>query len=116
MPYLYGIADTKFLFHKNQPKPKSSTTERIVHPIKFSRHPIIAKRPKFDHNEWPIQFRVSPAPLVELCCNVVDKLPMPSIYKWTDKDIRLWINRYGYPQYMVSPSCSLTYTKLAICL
>ncbi|KAH8403387.1 hypothetical protein KR222_011811 [Zaprionus bogoriensis] len=98
MPYLYGIADTKFLF-KDKPNKKKIVPRGIV-PVKFKRNAVIAGREKFDHNAWPIEFRVSPASLVELCCNAVDKLPLPSIYEWNDMDIRRWISRYGYPEYM----------------
>jgi len=100
MPYLYGIADTKFLVKKHIKIKKSNND--LLQPVKFHRNHVIPERTKFDHNEWPIQFRTSPASLLELCVNIVDKLPIPSIYEWTDMDIRRWICRYGYPQYMVS--------------
>ncbi|EDW03349.1 GH11189 [Drosophila grimshawi] len=96
MPYLYGIADTKFRVTKTVIKKKSTDYP----PVKFRKNAVLEGPLKFDHNAWPIQFRVSPASLVEQCCNVVDKLPLPSIYEWTDMDIRRWICRYGYPQYM----------------
>lgn len=103
MPYLYGIADTKFTISSLDGTKRKKKTE--VTPLtKFKRNAVTANRLQFDHHAWPIQFRVSPAPLVELCCNAVDKLPLPSIYEWTDMDIRTWIFRYGYPQYMVSTS------------
>lgn len=107
MPYLYGIADTKFSLSTFGEQTKRKKKTEITPPTKFKRNAVTAKRLQFDHHAWPIQFRVSPAPLVELCCNAVDKLPLPSIYEWTDMDIRRWICRYGYPQYMVSTSNSI---------
>ncbi|EDW71317.1 uncharacterized protein [Drosophila virilis] len=98
MPYLYGIADTKFLVGKGILKKKTKQNE--YPPIKFRNHPQNAGHVKFDRNAWPIQFRVQPDSLVELCVNVVDKLPLPSVYEWNDMDIRRWIKSYGYPQYM----------------
>ncbi|KAH8377143.1 hypothetical protein KR093_003692 [Drosophila rubida] len=99
MPYLYGIADTKFLVKKSI-KAESAKVRNSLPPVQFRRNHVIPEREKFDRLEWPIQFRVSASSLVELCINVVDKLPMPSIYEWDDMDIRRWIIRYGYPQYM----------------
>ncbi|XP_017153647.1 uncharacterized protein LOC108163078 [Drosophila miranda] len=95
MPYLYGIADTKFLVKNIKKKVPTG-----VPPTKFRRNEFLKGRPKIDLNDVPIQFRASPASLVELCVNVVDKLPIPSIFEWDDMDVRRWIKRYGYPEYM----------------
>ncbi|SPP79147.1 uncharacterized protein LOC117581844 [Drosophila guanche] len=95
MPYLYGIADTKFLVRKLKKKVRTS-----VPPIKFRRNEFLKERPKVDLDDVPIQFRATPSSLVELCVSVVDKLPIPSIYEWNEMDIRRWIKRYGYPEYM----------------
>ncbi|ALC37939.1 CG15625 [Drosophila busckii] len=99
MPYLYGIADTKFLVKKEKKK-RHVSSHNVLPTHKFQRNALLEARTKFDHNAWPIQFRATPAPLVELCAIAVDKLPLPSIFEWDDMDIRRWIKRYGYPQYM----------------
>ncbi|KAH8248751.1 hypothetical protein KR032_002947 [Drosophila birchii] len=99
MPYLYGIADTKFLVKQFRTKPKKR--DRSVMPaFKFQRNEYLQACPKYNKDEVPIQFRATPAPLVELCTIVVDKLPLPPIFEWDDMDIRRWIHGYGYPQYM----------------
>lgn len=95
MPYLYGITDIKYSF-------KEDTERSSPVPIKFRYNTLLTRRVQFSREEWPLPFRATPASLVELCVNVVDKLPLPSVFEWTDVDIRLWITRYGYPQYMVS--------------
>ncbi|XP_030383213.1 uncharacterized protein LOC115630701 [Scaptodrosophila lebanonensis] len=95
MPYLYGIADTKYWVGRSKKE-----GVQPVPPIKFRRNKLYEGRVKFNHDDLPIQFRTTPATLVELCVNVVDKLPLPSVFEWDDMDIRRWIKRYGYPQYM----------------
>ncbi|XP_043950154.1 uncharacterized protein LOC108027701 [Drosophila biarmipes] len=97
MPYLYGIADTKFLHQKVKTKAKVRSD---MPPTKFTRDDFLKGCPKYDRDNVPIQFRTSPDSLVELCSMVVDKLPLPSIFEWDDMDIRRWINGYGFPQYM----------------
>ncbi|XP_052853560.1 uncharacterized protein LOC128262982 [Drosophila gunungcola] len=97
MPYLYGIADTKFLVQKVKTRAKPKTEMAST---KFRRNDYLQGCPKYDKNDVPIQFRTSPDSLVELCSIVVDKLPLPSIFEWDDMDIRRWINGYGYHQYM----------------
>ncbi|XP_062121348.1 uncharacterized protein LOC133835349 [Drosophila sulfurigaster albostrigata] len=100
MPYLYGIADTKFLVKKSSKVETANVSKTFMPPVKFRRNHVIPERIKFNPHEWPIQFRISAATLVELCVNVVDKLPISSVYEWDDMDVRRWICRYGYPQYM----------------
>ncbi|XP_016987433.2 uncharacterized protein LOC108050319 [Drosophila rhopaloa] len=97
MPYLYGIADTKFLVKKVKTRAKARSE---MAPTKFRRNAFLQGCPKYNKDDVPIQFRTSPDSLVELCSIVVDKLPLPSIFEWDDMDIRRWINGYGYPQYM----------------
>ncbi|XP_064547627.1 uncharacterized protein LOC135434833 [Drosophila montana] len=97
MAYLYGIADTKLKTVKERKRVKKQCT---VPPVKYRTVAPYERHQKYDRDICPIQFRVTPASLVELCVNVVDKLPLPSIYEWNDKNIRLWICRLGYPQYM----------------
>lgn len=99
MPYLYGIADTKFRVKKVVIKKKKP--ESGIAATKFRRNDFLLGCPKYNKDDVPIQFRTSPESLVELCVNVVDKLPLPSVFEWDDMDIRRWINSYGYPQYMV---------------
>ncbi|EDV33261.1 uncharacterized protein Dana_GF23547, isoform A [Drosophila ananassae] len=98
MPYLYGIADTKFRVKKVVIKKKKP--ESGIAATKFRRNDFLLGCPKYNKDDVPIQFRTSPESLVELCVNVVDKLPLPSVFEWDDMDIRRWINSYGYPQYM----------------
>ncbi|XP_068141662.1 uncharacterized protein [Drosophila tropicalis] len=95
MPYLYGIADTKFLVKKLKKKISYDVT-----PIKFQRRDFLKNSPKFNLDDVPIQFRCSPPSLLELCVNAVDKLPLSSVFEWDDMDIRRWIKSYGYPEYM----------------
>ncbi|XP_030565923.1 uncharacterized protein LOC115766212 [Drosophila novamexicana] len=93
MPYLYGVTDTKYRFKED--------TERSSPVLnKFQYNTLLTRRVQFGREEWPLPFRATPASLVELCVNVADKLPLPSVFEWNDMDIRLWITRYGYPQYM----------------
>ncbi|XP_030565922.1 uncharacterized protein LOC115766210 [Drosophila novamexicana] len=97
MFYLYGITDTKLKTKKEKKGVKKHIT---VPPIKYRTIDLLERPEKYDRDTCPIQFRVTPATLVEQCVSVVDKLPLPSIYEWNDKNIRLWICRLGYPQYM----------------
>ncbi|KAH8412915.1 hypothetical protein KR009_006719 [Drosophila setifemur] len=97
MPYLYGIADTKFMPCKLHVTKKKVHSDFSV--CKFHRTELLKGCPKYDKDDVPIQFRVSPESLVALCVYVVDKLPLPSVYEWDDMDIRRWIKGYGYPQY-----------------
>ncbi|KAH8271991.1 hypothetical protein KR044_012820 [Drosophila immigrans] len=100
MPYLYGIADTKFLVKKGDKVEVAKVSNSSLPTVKFRRNHVIPECVKFNRHEWPIQFRINATSLVELCINVVDKLPLTSIYEWDDMDIRRWICCYGYPQYM----------------
>ncbi|EDW15781.1 uncharacterized protein LOC6574265 [Drosophila mojavensis] len=97
MSYIYGITDIKY---KPKQKKKRHALTSDVPPVKYRTHDLLARRPKYNHDEWPIDFRATAASLVELSICAVDKLPLPSVYEWDDKAIRLWICRYGYPQYM----------------
>lgn len=99
MSYLYGISDTKYrkVNDKCNEKRKGWRKE-----YKYRSRPILEKNVGFDHHAHPIQFRVHATSLVELAVNAVDKLPLPSVFKWTYADVKRWIRRYGYPQYMVS--------------
>ncbi|XP_017095440.2 uncharacterized protein [Drosophila bipectinata] len=99
MPYLYGIADTKFRVSSSVVVKKKKPESGIA-ATKFRRNDFLRGCPKYDKEDVPIQFRASPESLVELCCLVVDKLPLSSVFEWDDMDIRRWVNSYGYPQYM----------------
>lgn len=98
MSYIYGITDIKY---KPKEKKKRDAVISDVPPVKFRTHELLARCPKYNHDDWPIDFRATPSTLVELCVCAVDKLPLPPVSEWDDKAIRLWILRYGYPQYMV---------------
>ncbi|XP_017858166.1 PREDICTED: uncharacterized protein LOC108610525 isoform X1 [Drosophila arizonae] len=97
MVYLYGISDTKYRrrTHKWNEKRQGLRKE-----YKYRTNSVLAKHVGFDHHAHPIQFRVQATSLVELAAIAVDKLPLPSVFKWTYADVKRWIRRYGYPQYM----------------
>ncbi|XP_023178977.1 uncharacterized protein LOC115482811 [Drosophila hydei] len=93
MTYLYGLTDTKF---KQQVEPKKLIK---ASPIKFRRNPLLERQLTIISDESPLICRSSPPTLLELCLNIIDKLPFGPIYDWNDRDVRQWIHRYGYPQY-----------------
>ncbi|KAH8298193.1 hypothetical protein KR018_010586 [Drosophila ironensis] len=97
MPYLYGIADTKFKVKKMAVEKKKQRPD--MPPTKFRRNEFLKGCLKYDKNDVPIQFRSTPESLVALCVYVVDTLPLSSVFEWDDMDIRRWLKSYGYPQY-----------------
>lgn len=96
MRYLYGLSDEKFV--KEEFKEKAT----ILHPYNFRVHRFLKGRDYFDKNDIPIVFKVSPDTLLNLCARIVDAIPLPPVYTWTNVDVCVWLRKYGYPQYRVS--------------
>ncbi|XP_011189332.1 uncharacterized protein LOC105216505 [Zeugodacus cucurbitae] len=99
MRVLYGASDEKFVHSR-----ESLTDEIPIHSKVESYHfgdiPFLRTQgPTFDKNSLPIVFRVSPDTLLNLASNIVDKLPLPSVYEWTIEDVCRWIRQYGYRHY-----------------
>ncbi|XP_023179769.2 uncharacterized protein LOC111605473 isoform X3 [Drosophila hydei] len=99
MRYLYGVSDTKYLTGENRRRRELSSlsTEH-----KYKPNAITDSRCPFDHDALPIVFCVQPASLTEQAVNAVDKLPLSSVFDWTNAEVTQWIRSYGYPQYVVN--------------
>ncbi|XP_036324981.1 uncharacterized protein LOC118738163 [Rhagoletis pomonella] len=82
------------------PKKKKRTKEEPLRRYKFNLHSSLLQKEDFDKNALPIVFKVTPDTLLNLCIKIVDGLPLPSVYKWTNMEVCKWIRKYGYPQYM----------------
>ncbi|XP_067624542.1 uncharacterized protein [Eurosta solidaginis] len=89
-------ADEKFV----KPKKVYPSKYTPIQHYKFDGRPNIRKEPGFDRNALPIVFRVSPDTLLNLCIKIIDAMPLPDVYKWTNVQVCKWIRKYGYPQYM----------------
>uniref|UniRef100_A0A034WTI6 Sterile alpha motif domain-containing protein 15 n=1 Tax=Bactrocera dorsalis TaxID=27457 RepID=A0A034WTI6_BACDO len=99
MRVLYGASDEKFV-QSNENLfdgiPIRSKVDKYEYgDISFLR----MEGETFNKNSLPIVFRVSPDTLLNLASNLVDKLPLPSVYEWTIEDVCRWIRKYGYPHY-----------------
>ncbi|XP_028898889.2 uncharacterized protein LOC105216534 [Zeugodacus cucurbitae] len=68
-------------------------------PFKFETHLTVRSEKTYDKTDLPIEFKVSPESLVHLAAKVVDRLPLPDVYRWTNDDVCNWLKRFGYPQY-----------------
>ncbi|XP_075161441.1 uncharacterized protein LOC142234236 [Haematobia irritans] len=95
--YLYGAADEKFV--PLQSTKSKADNQNLVATYKFNLENILKGPPSFNKNDVPIDFKISPDSLLNLCIKIVDALPLPSIYAWNIEDICKWLRRYGYHQY-----------------
>ncbi|XP_018786229.1 PREDICTED: uncharacterized protein LOC108967345 [Bactrocera latifrons] len=99
MRVLYGASDEKFV-QSNENLfdgiPVHSKVDKYEYgDVSFLR----IDGETFNKNSLPIVFRVSPDTLLNLTSNLVDKLPLPSVYEWTIEDVCRWIRKYGYRHY-----------------
>ncbi|XP_053953675.1 uncharacterized protein LOC128860277 [Anastrepha ludens] len=92
----FSDADEKFV----QLKKVQVVKESPLSHYKFRLEKSFKPTEDFDHYSVPLDFKVSPDSLLTLCIKVVDALPLPTVYEWTNVDVCQWIRKYGYPQYM----------------
>lgn len=101
MRYLYGAGDEKFV------KKKVIARKKIdpLSSFKFVSHPYVKSKTNddaFNRNNVPILSLCTPDKLLNLCVNVVDKMSLIEIYKWTIEDICCWLRALDFKQYQVS--------------
>ncbi|XP_053953654.1 uncharacterized protein LOC128860264 isoform X1 [Anastrepha ludens] len=92
---LFYLSDEKFVKTKLK-------KQRKIHPLdtyKFCIPSVFPQPVGFEKNSVPIEFQVTPETLLNLAAGVVDALPLPNVYEWTNADVCKWIRQYGYPQY-----------------
>lgn len=96
MRLLYALSDEKFV------KPVITGRQAtLLDNYQFRLHPFLRGKTPFNKDDVPIEFKVTPDTLLNLCANVIDAFPLPPVYKWTNIDVCVWIRKYGYPQYRV---------------
>lgn len=64
--------------------------------LKSGRRPISHQISRPGRRGW-----ATPEPLRWLCQLVVNNLPLPPQFKWTNMDVLVWIEKLGFPQYRV---------------
>lgn len=93
----FQLSDEKFV----RRKPKTKETHSELQTYKFKPYTVCMKQAEFQEQELPIVFKVTPDTLLNLAAKVVDALPLPKIYDWTNADCCKWMREYGYPEYQV---------------
>ncbi|XP_013110489.2 uncharacterized protein LOC106089227 [Stomoxys calcitrans] len=96
MRYFYGASDEKFLPSKDGTKMEDPAP---LSTYAFQLYDVTQDKPRFDKNDMPAAFKCTPDKLLNLCANIVDALPLPSVFEWNTKDICKWLREYGYRQY-----------------
>ncbi|XP_011210398.2 uncharacterized protein LOC105231017 [Bactrocera dorsalis] len=91
----FHLSDEKFV--RRKPKKKESHSE--LQTYQFKPYTVCMKPAEFRVHELPIEFKVTPDTLLNLASKVVDALPLPKIYDWTNADCCKWMREYGYPEY-----------------
>ncbi|XP_054744308.1 uncharacterized protein LOC129248706 [Anastrepha obliqua] len=70
-----------------------------IHQFEFKQTNFLRREKVYDKTDLPIEFKVSPESLLHLAARIVDALPLPDVYQWTNEDVCKWLERYGYKQY-----------------
>lgn len=92
---LYHLSDEKFVKRRSKHREPPSALQTY----KFKPYTVCMKPKEFHIYELPIVFKVTPDTLINLTAKVVDALPLPKIYEWTNLECCKWMREYGYPQY-----------------
>ncbi|XP_069962483.1 uncharacterized protein [Bactrocera oleae] len=99
MRVLYGASDEKFVHSKENLIDRIPVHSKLEN-YEYGDIPFLRMEGQtFNKDSLPIVFRVSPDTLLNLTSNLVDKLPLPSVYEWTTEDVCRWIRKYGYRHY-----------------
>ncbi|XP_067624554.1 uncharacterized protein [Eurosta solidaginis] len=91
---LFYSSDDKYVKPR---KPKKRTPP--LEACKFQYPKIYKKFAEYKKDNLPIEFQTTPDTLLNLAARVVDEIPLPSVYEWSNYECYQWIRKYGYPQY-----------------
>ncbi|CAD6996710.1 uncharacterized protein LOC101454014 [Ceratitis capitata] len=67
--------------------------------FKFKPNLMEQSRTAYDKVDIPIEFKVSPESLLHLAARVLDALPLPDVFGWTNDDVCNWLRCLDYAHY-----------------